>query len=138
MRRTAVIVGALALVAAACGGNVFDLEVGDCFNDPEDFGEVTDVKMVDCAVPHDNEVFAVFDLPDGDYPGSTGAETSADGGCIAEFAAFVGIDYDSTSLDVWYLYPTEDSWNNGDREVVCMLFDPTGTQLTGTAANSGL
>ncbi len=55
-------VAALALVvSAACGsGNVFELKVGECFDDPTD-ATVTDVEMVDCEEAHDNEAYAGID-----------------------------------------------------------------------------
>ena len=46
----------IALIAtialAACGeGNVFSLEVGDCFQDPGAEDEISNVEIVDCAEP---------------------------------------------------------------------------------------
>ena len=51
------------------GGNVdaFQMRVGDCFDDTaelgmDEAGEVSSLPGVPCADPHDNEVFAVFDV----------------------------------------------------------------------------
>ena len=65
-----------ALVASACSSNVFDLSVGDCFDDPDNFAEVSNVPMVDCSEPHHNEVYYLQDLPDGDFPGDSSVENS--------------------------------------------------------------
>lgn len=137
MKMRMILLTALALVAAACSGNVFDLEVGQCFDNPESFDEVSNVDIVDCDEPHDNEVYHVFDLPDGDYPGVDAAETIADDGCITAFESFVGSPYTTSGLDIQYLYPSPDTWDDGDREVVCALFALDGEQLTGSQEDSG-
>ena len=129
---------AFALVAAACSGNVFELEVGQCFDDPDSFDEVSNVEIVECATAHDNEVYELFDIPDGDFPGTTTVEEAAVEGCLAAFDPYVGRDYASSSLDVRYLVPTEDTWSSGDREVVCVLYDLNGAQLTGTVQGTSI
>jgi hypothetical protein len=128
----------VALIASACSGNVFDLEVGQCFDDPDDFSEVSDVAIVDCAEPHDNEVYHLFDVPDGDYPGLTVIETAATDGCLGAFDAYVGKAYIDSDLDIRYLYPSEDTWGEGDREVVCSLYNLFDEQMTGSMRNSGI
>jgi len=128
---------ALAITAAACSGNVFDLEVGQCFDDPDSFSEVSNVEIVDCDEPHDNEVYHLFDLADGDYPGQSTVETQAAEGCLEAFEPFVDRDYATSQLDVRYLFPTSETWDNGDREIVCSLFDLTGAQMTGSQQGSG-
>ncbi len=138
MKLRITLVLALALVAAACSGNVFDLEVGDCFDDPDSFDEVANVDLVDCADPHDNEVYHLFDLADGAFPGLSTVETNAAEGCLEAFEPFVGRDYATSQLDIRYLYPTSETWDNGDREVVCAVFDLTGAQMTGSQRGSGI
>lgn len=129
---------AFAVIAVACGGNVFELEVGQCFDDPDSFDEVANVEIVECAEPHDNEVYELFDLPDGDYPGDTTIEDNAVDGCLAAFDVYVGRDYASSSLDMRFLVPTPDTWGSGDREVVCVLYDLNGAQLTGSVQGTGI
>lgn len=53
MRRVSALL-VVALTAAACSNNVFDLAVARCFDDPDSFDEVANVENVDCAEPHDN------------------------------------------------------------------------------------
>jgi hypothetical protein len=52
------------LVLSACTTEVLTLDVGTCFDDPEAFDLVdsSDVPIVECDVPHDNEVYANRDL----------------------------------------------------------------------------
>ena len=138
MRRLAIILLAVAGLATACTeGNVFSLDVGDCFQDPDQFGEVTDVEIVDCSEAHDNEVYHLFDLPEGDFPGNATVSTLADEGCSEAFDGYVGIAYAQSRFVYTTLSPTEESWDRADdREVVCFLFDINLERLTGSARNS--
>jgi hypothetical protein len=114
--------------------NAFEMRVGDCFDDGSVFGgdEVDSVPGVPCAQPHDNEVYAVFDVAATSFPGDAIASMAHEG-CLERFEAFVGRDYDSSSLDIATLYPTRESWNaQNDREVVCAVYDVEAKKLTGT------
>ena len=128
----------LGFLATACSqGNVFSLEVGQCFNDPEATDEISDVAIVDCGEPHNNEVFHLFDIPGDDFPGADVVLDLASQGCIDAFDSYVGTPYLDSALEIFPIYPTEDSWNRGDdREVVCGLYDLTSNEMTGSARNS--
>ena len=109
-------------------GNVFSLEVGDCFNAGIGGNEVAEVDIKDCNSSHEYEVFANFKLPDGTWPGYTSLANTADSQCISRFESYVGIDYESSEWYVDWLVPTEDSWNQGDdRDVTCVLYNNFGT-----------
>lgn len=146
MRRSINILATLltaALLAGGCGflggGNVFDLSVGDCFDDTEDIsgGEVSDVPIVDCSEPHDNEVFHTFEVDDGEFPGDDGIVAEAQEQCVPAFEEYVGTDYASSRLDVFPITPTEKSWEGGDREIVCALYDVELAKLEGSMKDSG-
>ena len=130
----------LAFVVAACGGgNVFDLSVGTCFDDGDATQtEVSDVPIVDCADSHDNEVYYLFDLPDGSFPGEDVVDNAAFDGCLAAFEQYVGRDYQSSDLGLTYLTPTRGSWDQDDREVVCVLYDFELGRLDGSMKGSGV
>ncbi len=106
--------------------DVFTIAVGDCLNDGDVTGEVSTVKSVDCAEPHDSEAFASIIMDDGDFPGTDAVDSQAIEDCTAAFASFVGLAYDASELSFSYYYPTEESWANGDREILCLLVDPAG------------
>jgi hypothetical protein len=123
--------------------DVMSLQIGDCFNDPEELDEVVfDVAAVPCAEPHDNEVFSVQSIGTafGDaYPGDAALEQHSYEVCSgAPFDAYVGTAYLDSSLDVFTFTPTAESWDEGDREYVCALYRLDFGQLTGTARDSGL
>lgn len=133
MRFKSAILSAFVLIAAGCGGNAFELTTGQCFDEP-DSEEVLNVEIVDCADPHDLEVYETADLPDQTFDAAT-VDTAAFEICLAAFDGFVGTPYADSELDIYYLIPSEESWSDGDREVVCAVYDLSGEQLTGTAEN---
>lgn len=146
MRRSPTILSLLltaAVLASGCsllgGGNVFELSVGDCFDDTDGIsgGEVSDVPVVECSEPHDNEVFHTFDLDDGDFPGDDAMMTQAEEVCVPAFEEYVGTDYASSRLDIFPITPTEGSWDTGDREIVCALYDVELAKLEGSMKGSG-
>jgi hypothetical protein len=127
-----------ALAISACGGNVpvFTLDVGTCFDDTEE-SQVSSVPEVDCAEPHDNEVFAVFDYTETDtFPGSEALNAAATDLCIAQFQDYVGVAYDDSRLEVLTIIPTEAGWENGDREVICSVYNRDLSKLTGSMRGS--
>jgi hypothetical protein len=128
---------ALALGCTSTSTDVFSLQVGDCFQDPDTSeDEIHAVETVDCAEPHDNEVYAVFDLPDGGFPGPDAIAEASLEGCLDRFEEFVGTPYPESELFATWLYPTETSWAEDDREVVCVLFAQEGG-LEGSMEGSG-
>ena len=124
---------ALALFVTSCGGNAFELETGQCLNEP-DSEEVINVEIVDCAEPHDLEVYRTADLPEQTFDPVV-IDSASFEICLDGFDGFVGTPYVDSELDIYYLVPSEESWADGDREVVCAVYDLSGDQLTGTAEN---
>lgn len=156
IRAIAAVAGAAALLtAASCSGDdepqrdaegnvtetadsadVFDVEVGDCLGDVDEADEVTDVVLAPCEDEHTHEVYAITDVPDGEFPGVDAFETRATEQCGAEFASFVGVAWEDSELDYNWLQPTEESWSQGDREIVCLAYDPAGP-VTGSLEGAG-
>ncbi len=122
---------------------VTDLEVGDCvvgapFSGDRS-GQATDARLADCAGSHDGEVVGLITYtqgPNADYPGQDRVSAFADEKCAAAFEAYVGAAYGTGPLSMLSLWPTEDSWADGDREAVCVAFDDAAP-LTGSVAGSG-
>jgi hypothetical protein len=106
---------------AACGGQVATAEVGECIVTDELGTEgITEIPTVDCSEPHDAQVVGKFDLEDGDFPGDDAIGTAAEEGCIPEFESFVGVAATESSLEISFIHPTEETWNQADdREVLC-------------------
>ena len=94
------------------------LRVGDCVTEIKE-GEVRDIKVQPCNQPNGGKVFAVFDLPAGDWPGLTEVQAAAEKGCTDRYKATK--QQASQPSDIWYLHPTEDSWSLGDHSTTCLV-----------------
>ena len=103
-----------------------DLSVGMCFFDESDSTTISSVNEVDCASSHDVEVFATILLADGPFPAADALAQTATEQCTLQFGNFVGVAYGSSALQLQYLVPSVETWNAGDRELVCLIFDPAG------------
>jgi len=106
------------------GVDVLALSVGDCLDLREVTGATATVPVVDCASEHDSEAYGQIVLDDGPFPGAESIKAAAESGCVEQFAEFVGLAYDSSSLDYAYYFPTEGSWEGGDRRILCLVGDP--------------
>jgi hypothetical protein len=117
--------------------DIFQLKVGDCYNNTDPNAELIEsLPIVPCSEPHLAEVYHAFDVPDGDtFPGQAviDAETEK---CIGEpFTAFIGLPYQESVFSVLPFTPTAQSWEIGDREILCTVTDPAG-DTTGTLAGA--
>jgi hypothetical protein len=119
-----------------------DVRPGDCGDMPssELFLSVT---VHPCAVAHDFEIYALVTLPDGPkaaFPGLPTVTATAEQECHGRFAAYVGESFeDALDLSFLYFHPTEDSWEFGDRLIICALAsaDEGGTLVGSHRAASG-
>ena len=132
MKRIVLLVFVVGVVAAACTPSVLTLSIGTCFDDPDSFEEVEDIPIIDCDSPHDNEVFANVDMTGSDYPGFEAVNNRAFQICEDNFAGYLGISYDESIYDIAWFNPTADTWDIGDREVICFAYDLTYEKITGT------
>jgi Septum formation len=118
--------------------SIFDLRPGDCFSSGET--AIVSVFVVDCSEQHVYEAFAVFDHdagPDDEYPGDQAIGEYANSACQPPFEEYVGIAYEDS---IWYITsipPSEETWAEGDREIVCTLTNEQETEVTGSAEGSG-
>lgn len=103
--------------------SIADLGVGDCVNGAREAGSAaTRLPTVSCTEPHESEVFAVFALPEGDWPGEDSVLQQADAGCYDRLPAYDAGASEDPSVFITYLYPTDVTWAAGDREVICMTY----------------
>lgn len=109
--------------------NVTDLKAGDCVVDDLAEGEFTRVKVAPCAESHFFETYATFNLPKGDFPGDEKVDKLSGEGCLKKFAAFVGIPYDDSKVDMTYMAPVESTWDI-NRGVACIITE--GAQTSGS------
>jgi hypothetical protein len=148
--RTLVVAVGLLVAATACAGGVerdesgaissrqtipvAELQPGDCFDLPDGTAEVGDIAAVPCDEPHDAEVFHSYDLPDAEQrPDSETIAVANRDACVPAFEGFVDHDFESSDLDILTLDPSEESWREGDRTVICSIVAVDRSPLTGTA-----
>ncbi len=113
------------------------LTVGACL-DSLPGGVIAAGNVVDCAAPHAFEIFAGFEVADAAaFPGDAAIEEAAFAGCEAAFPSYVGATYNDSTLNYYFVGPTEQTWAAGDREISCLLFDPATELTTGSLAGSG-
>lgn len=129
------VVVSIAIGLTGCAGNAFSLEEFQCFNEPDE-EEVFNVEIVDCDDSHDLEIYRVFDI-DGETYDAASIDLQALDICLLQFDGFIGTSYAESDFEVYYLQPTEESWNDGDREVVCAVYDLTGEHTVGSARDIG-
>ncbi|WP_017538668.1 septum formation family protein [Nocardiopsis halophila] len=115
----------------------FDISVGDCLNDETLEGEVSEVPKVDCAQPHDSEVYAATVSSEPEWPGEQGILDEAQEFCQEEFASFIGVPFDQqTDYEFSFYTPTRGAFEDLDRDISCVVFEP-GAQTTGTLRGAG-
>ncbi len=101
-----------------------DVKVGDCLADIPDGSRVSFIHVVPCEDPHKGEVFTVLTMPDGDFPGQPEIE-EYQGRCEPELAAYSSAAATDPAVGLFVLYPTEESWADGDRTVTCIATSDT-------------
>lgn len=96
-----------------------ELAVGDCIADIPDGDLVAAVKTVACSEPHAGEVYAALTIPGDGYPGDA---TIADwqNKCPDELQAYSPAAMLDETVSVFVLYPTEQTWADGDHVVTCI------------------
>ena len=80
------------------------LRAGDCVNGIDEGASAINLTAVPCAEPHDGEVFAVFELPSGSYPGDDVVEQRAEQGCVDRLSEYAPAAAAGDEFDVFY-YP---------------------------------
>jgi hypothetical protein len=118
----------------ADAGTTSGLSVGDCVLE---MGSGSDpFRTVPCAQPHAAEVYAVFELPDGPFPGEDAVFDTVHRECLARFTDYVGVSYDASRLGMTSIDPADKaSWYQDYREAVCMIIGEGGS-LTGSVKGS--
>ena len=118
--------------------DAFEVRVGDCFNDTDSSGEISSLPGVPCDEQHDNEAYALIELTIDAYPEGEGMFGLAYESCITRFESYVGKDYESSSLAIFTIYPTRESWAQNEREVVCAVYDMDESKLVGSVQGLAL
>jgi hypothetical protein len=104
-----------------------DVKVGDCLKEIPGSTRVMTVDTVGCDQAHAGEVFAVLLMPDGLFPGQPAIEEYQNK-CEPELASYAPNAIADDSVQLYVLYPTAETWGQGDRAVTCIAtLDPPRT-----------
>ncbi|MDP2711836.1 MAG: septum formation family protein [Solirubrobacteraceae bacterium] len=101
------------------------LKIGDCVTDANaNQGDVTTFEAVSCDRPHDGEIFTLIELEGGEkarYPGVEFVNGKGQRGCRARLRRQATAEaFRDPQLGYKYVYPTQASWADGDREITCL------------------
>lgn len=135
--RWLMIAGALALLGlglTACSSTpANDFEAGECTND-DLTGQIGEIEVVDCDETHTAEAYATFDIDGDDFPGEAEIQAEATEGCNgSRFEDYVGVSYEESIFLSEPLAPSSESWDGGDRTVICIVTGTTdGSELDGS------
>jgi len=113
-----------------------NLAAGDCF-DAADEDEISEIDKSDCGEPHEFEAFHVVTLDGDTFPPDAEMENVLLNDCLPAFDGYVGEPYQTSALFATMITPSSASWADGDRVVVCVLYDPEDTELTSSMRDSG-
>jgi hypothetical protein len=101
-----------------------DLAVGECVTDKgltsETAHDVPTVRVIDCEGPHFGQVFYVFRLDVGTYPGELTVISRVDDACSAETDR-VWLEPSDPMAYLNFLFPSRDMWFEGDRRYTCFV-----------------
>ena len=81
--------------------------------------------MVDCRAQHTEEVMAKTSMAGPKaWPGDSAVESAAEEKCRQVFAAYIGIGFDDSRLEMGSVTTDKEGWNAGDRTLVCLVMEP--------------
>ncbi|WP_214110290.1 hypothetical protein [Acrocarpospora catenulata] len=106
------------------------IEGGECFSDPAYSPEAGErlVRYTPCALGADNQSYGFTHVPDGPYDPAA-LTTFAWRSCGDRYTKL----WRGSRRDLAYypIMPTAETWADGDRDVMCAVYHPTG-RLTGS------
>jgi hypothetical protein len=112
------------------------LQLGDCLNFPGEFSEenvfrFSETKVVPCTELHDAQIVGEYLIDDGDYPGNDFFTNydETNNICWDKYDAFTDTSLNEPPHEYHLLYPSEDSWLQGDRNLQCMFYMSDGGKL---------
>lgn len=134
-------------ITEAAEADVYSLQVGDCFDYAavSSATEISSVPTIPCGDAHDAEIYAEMHLTEEQFRADLELAASgdidtlghADQFCYDQFATFIGISYDESTLGFTPFTPTESGWEQGDDLVQCIVVHPDGG-FTGSMKGTAL
>ena len=95
--------------------NWYDLQPGVCFDRPE---IIMAIDPIPCEHPHDAEVIGSYEISELELPFTDD--------CVPLFfESYVSLPYLESSLEVRFFYPLEETFNLGNRKIICWVHMPS-------------
>jgi Domain of unknown function (DUF4190)/Septum formation len=117
------IIGVIVLAVVFDNGSVSAtrLQVGDCIATmPADNARVTTMPKVSCTTPHEGEVYDQIRVTEASFPGQPTLESEYQSRCRSSLMSYAPSAADSSDVGIYLLYPSQSTWDQGDRDVVCI------------------
>lgn len=97
------------------------LQVGDCIETmPADNARVVRMPKVSCTTPHEGEVYDQIRVVEANFPGQQALENEYQSRCRLSLMSYAPNAASGSDVGIYLLYPTQATWDNGDRDVVCI------------------
>lgn len=96
-----------------------NVKVGDCLADIPSGNRVAWVNTISCDKPHLAEVAGVLRMPDGPFPDES-VFSDYKQRCRDSLESYSPTAMQDPNVDLSVMPPSEDSWKQGDRDMVCI------------------
>ncbi|MEU5942354.1 hypothetical protein ABZ807_24955 [Micromonospora sp. NPDC047548] len=110
---------------------ILNIEGGECFTDPVYSRQAAEVVVLyrPCEERADNQSYAFLHAPDGPWDRPALAAFGW-AGCGGDFVRR-WTSRAASGLDYYPILPTAETWADGDRDIMCVVYRPGG-ELTGS------
>ena len=100
-------------------------------------GDKEVILRLDCSAPHQYEVIGVVDVPDppAAYPAEDELAAVAKKLCPPLFPSYVGRPYETSKLELGWIFPKPDQWHPGAQRIACTAYE-AGGKLVGSVQGS--
>ncbi|MET8048953.1 hypothetical protein ABZU75_15265 [Streptosporangium sp. NPDC005286] len=107
-------------------GGLLHIEAGECFTDPAYSPEATEVVVLytPCREQAANQSYGFVHAPDGEWDPAA-LTTFARESCRRGFDSNWSGE-SASGLDFYPVMPTRETWADGDRDVMCVVYSPEG------------
>ena len=124
------VAGVILYRPAGTGVDYASLQTGDCFNRLSLTSESVQLRRVSCLQPHHHEVFALVQFPaiaGAPFPGRNSMEQVAQRACAQPLDTYLAGAPVPAGLRFGFVYPERRRWDEGERTIVCDVFNADGT-----------
>lgn len=112
--------------------DIVDVQVGECFDLPQDLGTVAEVEEADivaCGEPHHFEMVAAGLVGD-EHP--VGPVVDATDQCRVIGTDYLDLSLIPSDLEIVVFVPLDDAFANGDRAFRCAVYSRSGDAVSGS------